>query len=410
MKVLTFTSLYPNNIWPHHGVFVKERMTHVAALKGCEVKVVAPVPYFPPLRINQRWRFSQVHRQEVIEGLEVYHPRYVMIPKIGMALHGWLMFVSVLPTIRKIRRDFDFDLIDAHYVYPDGFAAILLGRYLHKPVVVSARGSDINLFKDFPLIRRLLQYTLNGAHKVIAVSGALKETMMQLGTTEEKICVIPNGVDARKFYPIPKEDARKQLELPTKRIMLSVGNLTANKGFNLLIGALKILIEEFYEKDLYLIIVGEGPLRKKLETQISSLRLDEHVKLVGRIPHQELYRWYSAADLFCLASAREGWPNVLLESLSCGTPVVATAVGGIPEIICSDEVGLLTIRNEKAIAEKIAFALKKPWHFSALLQYAEEHTWDRVALSLSRLFQSVLHDCSRLHAVDQKEVFSELDR
>src|SRR5262245_4414123 len=141
MKVLTFTSLYPNNIWPTHGVFIKERMTYFSALKECEVKVVAPVPYFPALRINHRWRFSQVCRQEIRDELEVFHPRYLITPKIGMSLYGWLMFFSVLSTVKKVQRNFAFDLIDAHYVYPDGFAAVLLGRLLRKPIVVSARGS-----------------------------------------------------------------------------------------------------------------------------------------------------------------------------------------------------------------------------------------------------------------------------
>ncbi len=102
MKILVFTSLYPNNVWPHHGVFVKERMTQFARLPGCQIKVVAPVPYFPPVKISSRWLFSQVARQETIEGMEVHHPRYFMTPKIGMACYGMMMFLSVLPAVRRI--------------------------------------------------------------------------------------------------------------------------------------------------------------------------------------------------------------------------------------------------------------------------------------------------------------------
>ncbi len=391
MRVLTFTTLYPNNVWPNHCVFIQERMTHFAKLKGCEVKVVAPIPYFPSIKLGSRWKYSQVAKQELREGLEVYHPRYFMTPKVGMSLYGMKMFLSVLSAVRRIQNNFDFDVIDAHYVYPDGFAGVLLGQCFRKPVVVSARGTDINLFQKFPLIRRLLQYALHRAHQAIAVSQSLGEEILRLGISEKKLTVIPNGVDIEKFCPAPKEQARKKISLPlNNKIILSVGHLTSNKGFDLLIKALKILSGESREEDLRLVIVGEGSTRKELEQLISSLQLDGRVHLVGAIPHQELYLWYSAADLFCLASAKEGWPNVLLESLACGTPVVATDTGGIPEIIRSDTVGLLTKRNEEEFSKIISIALKTDWNRTEIIQYARQHTWDKVARSVYDVFQSAL--------------------
>lgn len=162
---------------------------------------IAPVPYFPPVRMGWRSSFSQIVRQEMIEGIEVYHPRYFMTPKVGMSLYGLMMFLSVLPIVKKIKNTFDFDMIDAHYVYPDGFAAVLLGHVFRKPVVVSARGTDIYLYKEFPLIRKLLRYTLLKADRVISVCQALKEEMAKLGIPRNKISVVPNGVDPNKFYP-----------------------------------------------------------------------------------------------------------------------------------------------------------------------------------------------------------------
>jgi glycosyltransferase involved in cell wall biosynthesis len=316
-----------------------------------------------------------------------------MVPKVGMALYGILMFLSVLPVVKRIQQDFNFDIIDAHYIYPDGFAAVLLGHLFRKPVIISARGSDINLFVEFPLIRWLLQYTLHKANKVIAVCQALKDAMVQLEIPQEKIWVIPNGVDMGKFHPFPKGDARKKLALPMdKRVILSVGGLIPRKGFDLLIKALKILFEELHQKNLYLVIVGEGKARKELEQLITSLHLSEYVRLVGDIPHQQLYLWYSAADLFCLASSREGWPNVLLESLACGTPVVAASVWGIPEVIRSEEVGLLTQRNERQLAEKLFLALNKTWRPEAIVRFAREQTWDRVAYTVFQAFTSALND------------------
>jgi glycosyltransferase involved in cell wall biosynthesis len=390
MNVLVFTSLYPNNIWSNFGVFVKERMTTFARINGSQVRIVAPVPYFPPIKLGRRWKFSQVAPQEVIEGLPVYHPRYFITPKVGMSLYGLMMFLSVLPTIIRIKRDFDFNIIDAHYVYPDGFAAVLLGRFFKRPVVVSARGSDIHLFANFPLIRKLLQYTLSKANRVISVSQALKEAIIRLKVPEKKILVIPNGVDLTKFYPVSKGESRSKLGLPDKRVILSVGALIPGKGFHLLIKALKILTEEFNEKNLYLVIVGEGKFRKKLEEQVVLLNLNNQVRLVGAIPHCQLNLWYSAADLFCLVSDREGWPNVLLESLACGTPVIASNVWGIPEIIVSDQMGILTNRDEQEIAQGISLALKKSWQSETIVRYAREKTWDKVALSLSEVFVSVL--------------------
>lgn len=380
MKVLVFTTLYPNNVWPEHGIFVKERMSWFAKLNGCQVKVVAPVPYYPPIRTGKRWRFSQVASREVIDDVEVYHPRYLMIPKVGMSLHGLMMFLSVLRFVKKIKRDFDFDIIDSHYVYPDGFAAVLLGRVLKKPVVVSARGTDINLFSRFPLILRLIRFTLMEAVQVISVCQALKDTMVDLDIPEHKITVIPNGVDVEKFRAISKTEARKKLNLPVeKKMLLSVGSLIPRKGFELLIAALEILVKRFGIKDVFLIIIGEGNFRGELEEMISQKQLLEYVELAGKKPHDELYQWYSAADVFCLMSNREGWPNVVMEALACGTPVVATNVWGIPEIIASEALGLLTPREETEIVKKLQEALQKKWRHATIQKYAKQNSWERTA-------------------------------
>jgi teichuronic acid biosynthesis glycosyltransferase TuaC len=390
MKILVFTSLYPNNIWPNHGIFIKERMSQFAKLDGCEVKVVAPVPYFPAVKVNWRWRFSQVVCKEIRDGIEVYHPQYFITPKVGMAFYGWMMFLSALPVVKTIQKEFNFDLIDAHYVYPDGFAAIQLGRFFRRPVVVSARGSDINVFKTFPLIRKLLQYVLQRADRVVAVSQPLKEAMVQLGIPEEKICGIPNGVDPEKFYSIPKEQARRELGLPNRRMILSVGNLTSNKGFDLLVRALRILVDEFHEQDLQLVIIGEGFHRSQLEKTISLLNLGDRIRMPGTVPHEKLGYWYSAADVFCLASKQEGWPNVILEALACGTPVVGAAVGGIPEIIVNEDIGLLTGHTPAVMAARLREAMQKNWDRDRIVRYAGDFTWNEAAAKVHQVFDSVL--------------------
>src|SRR5271166_3059651 len=147
MRVLAFTSLFPNAIQPWHGIFVRQRLIHLARRPGYSLKLVAPVPYTPSWAPAPRWReASQVPFEERAEEIEVYHPRYILLPKISMPLHGLLMFAGSLSIARRLHQKARFDCIDAHYVYPDGFAAVLLGRCLGIPVVVSARGTDINVF------------------------------------------------------------------------------------------------------------------------------------------------------------------------------------------------------------------------------------------------------------------------
>jgi glycosyltransferase involved in cell wall biosynthesis len=396
MKILVFTTLFPNNIWRNHGIFIKERMSAVARLNRCDVRVVAPVPYYPPVRLSWRWSYSQVTREEMMNGIPVYHPRYFLIPKVGMALHGLMMFLSVVWFIKKLQRQFDFDVIDAHYVYPDGFAAVLLGFLLSKPVVVSARGSDISRFPEFLVIRNLIRFTLDRAQKVITVSRSLKEAAIRLGVPDEKIEVVPNGVDASRFFPYSRREVRHRLGLAADgKIVLSVGGLTTVKGFDRLIHAIKILVDEYHEGKLSLILVGDGGLRGQLEQIVQALDLGSQVSLVGAVPHDELYLWYNAADVFCLVSKREGWPNVVLEAMACGTPVVGAAVGGIPEIIAHEELGLLTARDPAALAERIREALHKRWDAEQIVRYARSLTWDGAAASVCQIFDSVLNANNR---------------
>lgn len=390
INILVFTSLYPNRVSPQLGVFIKERMTRYAKSSGNSVRVVAPVPYFPPFKWSRRYPFSQISQDEMIDGTEVSHPRYVMTPKVGMMWYGLLMFLSVLPRVSRINREFKFDVIDAHFVYPDGFAAMLLGRWFKKPVVVSARGSDINQYKEFPVIRSLLMRTLRGVDRVIAVSQALKDTMVRLGVQPEHISVIPNGVDPGKFAPLSRQEARHMLKLSGPKLILSVGNLTENKGMDLLVKALHLLAHQRQRSDLHLAIVGNGPCRPALVELVRALGLEDRVCLVGAVPHHELNRWYSAADVFCLASAREGLPNVVLEALACGTPVVATPVGGIPEVISSERVGLLAQRDEHHLADAIAMALDRSWDRTTLVQHVSSWTWDHVAIALQGVFESMV--------------------
>jgi glycosyltransferase involved in cell wall biosynthesis len=286
-----------------------------------------------------------------------------------------------------LQREKQFDCIDAHFVYPDGFAAIRLGKKLGIPVVVSARGSDINLYSSFRVIRPMLRWTLMHADGAIAVSADLKNKMIALGIPESKIRVIPNGVDAERFQPRDAKSARKQLGLPEDgAIAVSVGSLIESKGHHLLIAAVAALAQSFPQLRLY--ILGEGTYRSTLEQLVREKKMQDRVFFFGTRPNEELPLWFSSADLSCLMSSREGWPNVVSEAFACGTPVLATRAGGIPEIINSPDLGMLAERNVQSIVVGLERALTKPWNRTEIARHSRSRSWDAVAAEVEAFLQS----------------------
>jgi teichuronic acid biosynthesis glycosyltransferase TuaC len=373
---------------PTHGIFVYQRVAHLARRKGNESQIIAPLPYFPRWLGIKRWKNStQVPAHEEIGGLAVYHPRYFLLPRVSMPWQGISMFLGSLPLAKKIHRCWRIDCIDAHYVYPDGLAAVLLGKYLGVPVMVSARGTDINLFPTLRLIRSMICWTLKQAAGVIAVSTALKEAMGALGVERDKIHVVTNGVDAVRFQPVPSADARRSLGLPGDGpIIVTVGTLISSKGHELTIRAFAQIRKRHESLQLY--ILGEGLQRASLEALVSEFGLRETVHFMGKRPNDELPLWFSAATVSCLASAREGWPNVVTESLACGTPVVATRVGGIPEILHSEELGILVDQTVESVGEGLARAIGKAWDREAISTRTHSRTWDQVAAEIEEIFKA----------------------
>ncbi len=390
MRVLTFTALYPNKVNPLQGIFIHQRVKHLALRPGNSVEVIAPVPYFPAWMPGERWRkFSQIPREEVIEGVLIHHPRYPLLPGISMPVHGMLMYWASLPLAQHLQRKEQFDCIDAHFVYPDGFAAVRLGRKLGLPAVVSARGSDINLYSSFRAIRPMLRWTLLHGDGAIAVSDDLKNKIIALGIPESKIRVISNGVDAERFQPRDAKSARKQLGLPEEgSIAVSVGSLIESKGHHLLIAAIAELARSFPQLRLY--ILGEGAYRSTLEQLVREKKMQDRIFLFGTRPNEELSLWFSVADLSCLMSSREGWPNVVSEALACGTPVLATRAGGIPEIISSPDLGMLVERNVQSIVVGLERALTKPWNRAEIARHSRSRSWDAVAAEVEAFLQSTI--------------------
>jgi glycosyltransferase involved in cell wall biosynthesis len=386
MKVLTFSTLYPNAARPAHGIFVETRLRQLVASGQVQSSVVAPVPWFPFAHpaFGAYAAQARAPRAETRNGIEVLHPRFPLLPKIGMTLAPFLLYRAVRPLVERVRRERGVDLIDAHYFYPDGVAAAMLGRRLDVPTVITARGSDVNLIAQYRLPRRMIRWAARQAAAVVAVSQALKDKLVALGVEHERIHVLRNGVDLGLFHAGDRDSLRAQLEL-RRPTLLSVGNLLAFKGHGLVIEALSFLPE------CELVIAGEGPDRAAFEALARQCGVAGRVRFVGSLDQQDLRRYYCAADALVLASSREGWPNVLLEAMACGTPVIATAVGGVPEIVTSTDAGaVVKERSAAALARAVRELSAQPRERAATRRFAEQFGWDATSKGQLQLFRQVL--------------------
>jgi teichuronic acid biosynthesis glycosyltransferase TuaC len=387
MRLVTFATLYPSAARPGHGIFVETRLRHLLASGSAQSVVVAPVPWFPMGHegLGRYGAIARTPRQEMLRGIEVLHPRFPLPPKVGMSMAPLLMACASAGALRRIReRGYDFDVIDAHYFYPAGVAAALLGRHFRKPVVITARGSDINLIAQHSIPRRLIVWAARRASAVVAVSQALQRGLEQLGVDAAKTVVLRNGVDADAFRPLDRAAERSRLGV-TGEVLISVGNLVELKGNDLVIRSLRLLPETT------VLLVGDGPDRSRLELVAHEAGVAERVRFVGAVAQTELPRYYSAADALVLASSREGWPNVLLEAMACGTPVVAARVGGTPEIVVSPAAGVLfESRTVEALAAAVRGLLDGPPRREDTRRYAEGFGWEATTRGQLQVFQSIV--------------------
>lgn len=386
LRLLTFSTLFPNAEQPNHGIFVENRLRHLVATGEVLSTVLAPVPFFPfaSPQFGAWARYAAVPRLETRHGLAIHHPRFLVLPRIGMSAAPWLLYRASLPHARQLAADNRIEIIDAHYVYPDGVAAVWLGAALALPVVITARGSDVTQLPDFPTPRRLIQDAVRRAAGLIAVSSALRDRLIELGAPPERAVTLRNGIDVKMFVPpADRAAARKTLGL-TRTTLISVGGLIERKRHHLTIDALKLL------PDTHLLIVGEGPERAALQARIDAAGLSDRARLTGPVPHADLPAYYAAADASVLASSREGWANVLLELMACGTPVLASDIPGNPEVVQSPEAGLILRENTaKGIAEAARTLFAAPPDRAATRAYAEKFGWEETSRGQLELFRKV---------------------
>jgi teichuronic acid biosynthesis glycosyltransferase TuaC len=406
-KVLLFSTVFPNAAQPHHGVFVRERMRGLPSSQF-DVRVVAPTPWFPLVSGLRPGFRPQVPAQEVQEGVPVLHPRFLSVPGILKCLDGLFLFLWTLPVLIRLRREFRFDVIDAHFVYPEGLAAVLAGLVFRVPVTVTLRGM-LPLLVPFRLRRPQLRFALRRAARVIAVSESLKRDAVALGIPAERVRVIENGIDPGLFHSIDRTEARRSLGLPKYGpLLVSVGTLAPRKGFHLVMEAMAKLKKSW--PTLRFAIVGsdgpEGAMGAELRQLAQKLGIEDRVVFAGTRKRGELASWYAAADLFVLATAHEGCPNVVLEALACGTPVVGTPVGSIPELL-TPEVGLIVERNVESIAAGIDKALKRGWDRDAVRAGICSRTWRAVGAEVAEELWAALDGA---HSAPYPEAAGEVAR
>ena len=380
LRILVFSYIFPSATRPSAGLFVRERMFRVG--KRAFIVVVAPQPWFPLQGLLRLLRpdfraMSPAH--EIDAGVEVIRPRYFSVPGVFKRLDGFLMAISVYRTVMRVVRQQRITLIDAHFGYPEGYAATLLGRWLKLPVSITFRGKEASQAQS--ALGKPLRKGVVRASRVIAVSQALRQVAIDLGAAPGNTVVVGNGVDLSRFSREDRDACRAALELPRDaKVLISVGALVERKGFHRVIECLPALREVY--PDLYFLAVGagdpQGDMTEVLREQARALGLSQYVRFLGHVAPAGLKVVYSASDVFVLATRYEGWANVFLEAMACGLPVVTTDVGGNREVITTPVLGKVVPFGDRGLlTAALREALAADWDRPAIVAYATTYGWER---------------------------------
>jgi teichuronic acid biosynthesis glycosyltransferase TuaC len=384
LRVLAITRIFPNAVEPLSSPFNRQQFSALAKL--CDLKVMATIPWFPGSRLVKRsrtWGLRSVPARDVIDGIEVLHPRVAYVPGLA-GLSGALEILSLLPSFMSERKD--VDVVLGSWAYPDGAAAIALARMIGVPAVIIVHGSDLNVQSTMFGPRTNLTLALPRASRLVAVSAALGEKAISLGVSRDRVAVVSNGTDASLFRVRDRTEARAGLTLPSsvsggtwpKRFALYVGRIERAKGVIDLIEGFARIASRI--PDLSLVLLGEGGAMA--EARKLAEPLGERVCFLGARPLPEVPQWMAASTLVTLPSHAEGSPNVIREAMACGRPIVATSVGGIPELVSSDDIGMLVpLKDPSALGEALVAVAEREFD-PAFIAARSGGSWDDSAQAL----------------------------
>jgi glycosyltransferase involved in cell wall biosynthesis len=385
-RLLVYSHLFPSDVQPNAGLFIRERMFRVA--KHIPIVVVAPQPWFPFQHLIRRFRphfRPMAVRYEVQQGIGIHRPRFVCFPGVLKWTDGLFLALSSYLTVRRLLREHQLNILDAHFGYPDGYAAKLLARWLGLPLMLTLRGKEERQMRTdvrVPLVKAIC-----GADRVICVSEALRQVAIHAGANPDRTIVIGNGVDLQKFHRVPQADARRELGLPADaQVLVSVGALVERKGYHRVIECLPAVLRRF--PNLHYLIVGgagpEGDFSTRLREQVAAAGLKHRVHFLGALHPTRLKVPLSASDIFVLATSYEGWANVFLEAMACGLPIISTKVGGNAQVVNATHLGcLVALGDREALTAAITEALEREWDRERIVAYAQVNTWDsRVGMLL----------------------------
>lgn len=393
MRVLVVTRIFPNRVEPHANPFNRLQLEALSRL--ADLEILATIPWFPAARWFRRWsragRLGDVPSRDRIGQLDVQHPRVAYLPLVGSGVSGPLYAASlaarVLPYHHRV------DIVLGSWAYPDGFAAVALAEMLGVPAVVKLHGSDINVVARMPAARARVEKTLAHADRIVAVSRPLADQAAELGASRERIDVVRNGVDTGLFRPRDRQQARDTLGLPRgKPMALYLGRVEREKGALDLIDAWGR--SGASPDEAMLAVVGDGAALDACKRLADQHGLAVH--FAGARPHEEVADWLAACDVLTLPSWNEGTPNAVLEAVASGRRVVATRVGGIPDVIDSDVLGtLVPARDTTALASALRRALSRSYDPAAVAATANIPDWDHSARMLHASLLATLGTCAR---------------
>jgi teichuronic acid biosynthesis glycosyltransferase TuaC len=381
-RILSLCCLYPNPVAPAQGIFVQRRLQHLAEL--CDVQVLAPcaiIQYGSAPGKRLRTGSNAPPPRSGDTRLPVHHPRWLYPPLSG-SLMGWWLFLQMIGPVTRLRREFPFEIIDAHFGHPEGLAACLLARWFGVPFTVTFRGNEPKHSRS-RLERFWMSWTIRRADRILTVSERLREFAVHMGGAPGKVKVIPNGVDAGIFWRRDQERCRRKYEFPLDcPLIVSAGALVERKGHHRAIHAIQSLASRGI--NACLAIAGgpgpEGHYEAKLRSLVAELHLEQQVRFLGPIPADSMAEVMSAADVLCLSSTNEGWPNVVHEALACGAPVVATDVGAVSEMLGAGRYGIIVpVNDQDKLEAALEAALHRDWDRAAIAEWGQSRAWEHVA-------------------------------